>query len=195
MRLIFTFLSSLTSIYLLLIFIRILLTWFGGVNFGKAGEILCVVTDPYLGWFRRLGLQVGGFLDLSPIAAMAVLSVLNSVFVRLANFGSVSVGIILALLLGSLWSAAAFVLGFVAVVLALRLFALLTNRNTFSPFWRVIDAISSPIVYKTSRIFFLSRNVDFKTEIIVALAASGGVWLLGGIVVRIASFSLARLPI
>ncbi|MDR0411301.1 MAG: YggT family protein [Treponema sp.] len=195
MRLIFTFLSSLTSIYLLLIFIRILLTWFNGLNFGKPGEILCVITDPYLGWFRRLGLQVGGFLDLSPIVAMAVLSVLNSVFMRLANFGSVSAGIIFALLLGSLWSAAAFILGFIAVILALRLFAFLTNRNIFSPFWRVIDAISNPIIYKTSKILFPARNVNLKTEIIATLAVFGGIWLFGGIIIRIASLILTRLPI
>jgi YggT family protein len=174
---------------------RILLTWFGGVNFGKAGEILCAITNPYLRLFRRPGLQIGGFLDISPIVAMAVLSVLNSVFARLANFGSVSIGIILALLLGALWSAAAFILGFIVIILALRLFAFLTNRNTFSSFWRVIDAISSPVIHKTSRIFFSDRNADFKTEIIVALAVFGGVWLGGGVIIRIASFILARLPI
>ncbi|MDR1127499.1 MAG: YggT family protein [Treponema sp.] len=195
MRLIFTFLSSLTNIYLLLIFVRILLTWFSGLNLGKAEAILCAITDPYLRWFRKLGLQVGGFLDLSPIAAMAVLSVLNSVFMRLASFGFISVGVILALLLGAFWSAAAFILGFIVVILALRLFAFLTNRNTFSPFWRVIDAISSPVIYKTSRIFFPTRNADFKMQIIAALAAFGGVWLLGGIVIRFASSILARLPL
>jgi YggT family protein len=172
-----------------------MLTWFSGLNLGKAGEVLSAITDPYLGWFRKLRLQVGDFLDLSPIVAMGVLSVLNNVFMRLASFGFISVGVILSLLLGALWFAVSFVFGFIAVILGLRLFALLTNRNIFSPFWRVVDAISNPIIYKTSQIFFPSRNVDFKMEIIVALAIFGGVWLFGGIIFRFVAFFLARLPI
>jgi YggT family protein len=172
-----------------------MLTWFSGISFGKAGEVLCAITDPYLGWFRKLRLQVGGFLDLSPIAAMAVLSVLNNVFMRLASFGFISVGVILSLLLGALWFAVSFVFGFIAVILGLRLFAFLTNRNIFSPFWRVVDAISSPVIYKTSKVFFPARNVDFKIEIIAALAAFGGVWLFGGIIIRFVSSILAHLPV
>lgn len=195
MYFIFNILAAATSIYLLLIFIRIMLTWFSGVNLGKPMAVLSAITDPYLDWFRRFPLQVGGFLDLSPIVAMAVLSVVSNIFMTIVRYGVIRIGIILALILGAIWSAAAFILVFLVIVLALRLFAFLTNQNVFGTFWRIVDAISQPVLYRTQRIFFPNRQVSYRTEIIVSLAVFAGLWILGGILVRTASFLLVRLPI
>jgi hypothetical protein len=75
-------------------------------------EVLCRITDPYLDWFRRFSSLRIGALDLSPLAAMAVLSVLNSVFLTLGRYGVITLGLILALILQALWSAASFILSF-----------------------------------------------------------------------------------
>ncbi|MDR2257638.1 MAG: YggT family protein, partial [Treponema sp.] len=71
MRIIMNLLAGLTGLYTLLIFIRIMLTWFGNVRFGRPAEILGRITDPYLDWWRRFPLRAG-FLDLSPILGLAV---------------------------------------------------------------------------------------------------------------------------
>jgi YggT family protein len=188
-------LSSVTGIYIFLIFIRILFTWFSGVSYGKPVEILKRITDPYLNWFRRFSFLRVGFIDLSPIAAMMVLSVINNIFFTLSRYGSISLGIILAMILSALWSAFSFMLGFFIVILALRLFAYLTRRNIYSPFWKIIDGISQPLLYRVNRIIFRRRLVNYLTGIILSLAVL--LVLMAGMRFLIARITLllVRLPL
>ena len=109
-------LSGALNIFSILIFIRIFLSWFSGSGCpGRPLDILCGITDPYLNYFRRFtGLRAGG-IDLSPVAALAVLSVVNSVVSTIARFGRISIGIILAICLSAVWSAASFIMGFFTI--------------------------------------------------------------------------------
>jgi YggT family protein len=170
MRVFMNILGAFTSLYMILIFIRIMLTWFSGARYGRPAEFLCRITDPYLGWFRRFRLRAGA-LDLSPVLALAVLSVANSVFDTLGRLGYITLGIILAMALSALWSAAAFIIGFFIVVLVLRFIAYLTNRDVYRSFWRIVDTLSQPVIYRINRIIFQKRLVNYQTGIIVSLAA------------------------
>jgi YggT family protein len=178
-------LAGLTGLYTLLIFIRILLTWFSGASYGKPGEILRRVTDPYLDFWRGLPGLRAGFLDLSPIAGMAALSLAQNIFSTLANYGRISLGIILGITLSALWSAASFILGFFIIVLVLRFIAYLTNRNVYGSFWRIIDTISQPLLYRVNRIIFGKRLVNYLNGLIVALLALLALRVAGGFAVRL----------
>ena len=71
-------LSVFLQIYLILLFIRVILSWFPTVNWmNPPFSILSQLTDPYLNIFRSLIPPLGG-LDLSPILAFILLSVLMS---------------------------------------------------------------------------------------------------------------------
>jgi YggT family protein len=168
MNVLMNILSSLTSLYMLLIFVRIMLTWFSGARYGRPVELLCQITDPYLNWFRRFPLRVG-MLDLSPIVALTVLSVANNVFGTLGQYGRISMGIILAMLLSALWSAASFIIGFFIVILILRLIAYLTNRDVYRSFWGIIDTLSQPVLYRINRILFRDRLVHYVSALITAI--------------------------
>jgi YggT family protein len=75
-----TSLATFLQLYLILLFVRILLTWFPTVGWmNRIVETLSPVTDPYLNVFRSFIPPVGG-LDLSPILAFLVLQVLISIF-------------------------------------------------------------------------------------------------------------------
>jgi YggT family protein len=66
------------SIYIALIIVRILLTWFPTIGWmQQIASFLSVVTDPYLNLFRNLIPPVGGF-DLSTILAVIVLQLVQS---------------------------------------------------------------------------------------------------------------------
>jgi YggT family protein len=68
-----TVLARFLQIYLFLIFIRILLTWFPTVSWmNQVASFLSPLTDPYLNIFRSFIPPIGG-LDLSPILAIIVL--------------------------------------------------------------------------------------------------------------------------
>jgi YggT family protein len=195
MRTLFTILGGLTSLYMLTIFVRIILTWFRGNVYGRPMDILCRITDPYLNWFRRIpGLRVG-FLDLSPIVALAVLSMVNRIFATLAFYGVVTLGILLAMLLEALWSAFHFLLIFFIVVLVLRLIAYLGKMNIHNPFWRIVDTISQPLLYRINRIFFGRRIIRYLNSLILSIAILVAFALVLGFLIPALVRLLASLPI
>jgi len=194
-RLVMGLLATLTGIYSLLIIIRIMLTWFSNASYGRPVHILSAITDPYLNWWRqRLNLRAGA-LDLSPIVAMAALSVLQTICSTAARQGRMSLGIIFAVCLSALWSAVSFILGFCVIVLVLRLIAYMCNSDMYSVFWRIIDSISQPLTYRINRIIFGKRLVRFLTGIIVSIAALTIVWIGGRFIVQLLAGLLLRLPL
>lgn len=73
-----TSLANFINIYLILIFIRLLLSWFQTAEFAyQAISFLSPITDPYLNIFRSFIPPLGG-IDLSPILAIIVLNVIGS---------------------------------------------------------------------------------------------------------------------
>jgi YggT family protein len=81
------YINTLTLVYLVLIFVRIIMSWIPRIPYNRwlAGFLKFVtdVTDPYLNLFRRIlpPVRIGpGALDLSPIVATFVL-ILVSAFV------------------------------------------------------------------------------------------------------------------
>lgn len=67
-------LASFIQIYLLLIFVRLLLSWFQTADWAnQVMSFLSPITDPYLNIFRSFIPPIGG-LDISPILAIMVLS-------------------------------------------------------------------------------------------------------------------------
>jgi YggT family protein len=81
-------LASFLNIYLLLIFIRILLTWFPTVEWmNQIASFLSPITDPYLNVFRSFIPPLGG-MDLSPILAIIVLQVVANLLTQAAQMFS-----------------------------------------------------------------------------------------------------------
>jgi YggT family protein len=88
------YVSALFWVYLVLIFIRILLSWIPRVPYNPLlhGVISFVhdVTDPYLRLFRRFLPPLGGggmAIDLSPIVAVFVLLIAQAIVVGLIRPG------------------------------------------------------------------------------------------------------------
>jgi YggT family protein len=163
-------LSGMVSVYMLLIFIRILLTWFPGADFGRPYMFLCALCDPYLNWFRRFRLFKNSPLDFSPLIALAVLSLLQAALGIWKTLGGISIRAILGLVAGALWSILSWVLGFFIVVLVLRLACYLFNGNIYSPFWRLVDYIAQPVMYRIGRIFFPARITGYLFRLVFSIA-------------------------
>ena len=87
-----SFVSALFTVYIVLIFARILISWIprpptDGIG-GSVIDFLRQTTDPYLNLFRRFLPPVGRgglALDLSPIIGVVVLLVLQGVVVGLIS--------------------------------------------------------------------------------------------------------------
>ena len=197
MRPTMNFLAALTGCYTFLIFVRVITSWFSGARdggYGRPLEILRRITDPYLSWWSRFSFLRAGYLDLSPIAGMAFLSLLQNIFSTVAQTGEIRAGIILFIALSSIWSALSFIIGFFIIVLVLRGIAFVTNRNVYNGFWRIIDTMSQPVLYRITRIFFRSRIINYLSGLILSTLTLIFLFIAGGIAVRIASLLLRRLP-
>jgi YggT family protein len=88
------YLRALFTVYLILIFIRILLSWIPRLPYNPVLNAIVTfvhdVTDPYLRLFRRIIPPIGGGgfgLDLSPIVAIIVLYILQAIVVGAVDPG------------------------------------------------------------------------------------------------------------
>jgi YggT family protein len=188
-------LSGIASIYLILIFFRILISWFSGVDFGKPYRMLTSITDPYLNYFRRFRFMQVGAIDLSPLAGMLVLVVVADVFSTFARTGSIGVGIVLAIILDSLWGVIAFVLTLFIILVIIRFVAALLNASTVHPFIRTIDMIITPVMNLIHRTFFKNRFITFRTGLAITGALLLAVNLLGGYLIGKLALLLHSLPV
>ena len=195
MSLIYGILAGAAGIYSLLLFIRIIISWFGGIPESRPVDLLVRVTDPYLDWWRsRLNLRVG-FFDFSAVFAIVAVSLVQNIFNSLANSAVLKLGNILAVVLLSLWSIVSFILGLLLIILILRLIAYLTNRNTYSPFWSVIESISQPVLYRLNRIIFGKRIAGFLKGIILSSLLLAALMAGGHFAVRLIAALLLKLPV
>jgi YggT family protein len=87
-----SYVNSLFIVYIILIFIRVLLSWIPRMPYNRAlhavVDFVHQVTDPYLNLFRRFlpPLGSGGMgIDISPIIAMIVLFIAQGLVVGLIN--------------------------------------------------------------------------------------------------------------
>jgi YggT family protein len=187
--------GSLAGHYMLLIFIRVMLSWFSGPALGRPVELLGRITDPYLNWWRRFPFLRTGFLDLSPIAAMAALSLVQTACGIAARYGRISLGILLAITLRAVWSVLSFVLGFFIIVLILRLIAYLSSQNIYSTFWRIVDSISQPVLYRITRIFYRRRLINYLAGVFLSIGVLTALEIGGYFLVVLLTGVFQRLPI
>ncbi len=182
-------LAGVLSLYMILIFVRVLLTWFSGVYYGRPYEIIRSLTDPYLNYFRRFRFLQMGNVDFSPIAGILVLVVVLNILNRLAVYGSISVGLVLAIILNSVWSAVSFLITLFIVLIVIRFVAGLINANTVNPFIRTVDMIITPLLNWIHNTFFKRRFLTLQT----GLAISGASLLVVSIAGNFLVYHLARL--
>jgi len=198
MRAVFGFLSAGVGIYSLLIFIRIIFSWFRGITHessGKVIEILNKITDPYLNWWRNnLKLQVG-FLDFSTIAAIVSLSFIQNILFTLSVSERMTLGFILAQILLSIWTIISFIIGFFMIIIFLRFIAYVTNRNIYSLFWGAIDSISAPVLYRINRIIYGNKIGNYLNGLIFSFIILGLLLVAGKFIIDIIAGFLINLPI
>jgi len=197
MQLVFGFLASVAGVYSIFILIRIITTWFSGRNgsvTSKPVDLLGKITDPYLDWWRQSLKLRFGVLDMSPIAGIAALSAAQSMLSSLSRAEIITLGNILSILLLSLWSVVSWVLGFCFIILLLRIFAHLTSRDMYSPFWKTIDSVTQPIILNINKIVFGSRLSDFIKILVLSSLVIIGLRIGGGIVISMVAGMFANLP-
>ena len=185
--------SSAISIYMIVLFIRILMTWFQGIRHGRTMEILRKVTDPYLNWFRQFHIFRFGNFDFYPVVAILALSVFNTIAIQLANAGPITVGFVLALILSAVWSAFSFFVLFFLILTVVRLIGLLLRKDA-GHFWFVLDQILDGVVNQVSRPFMRGRFLSHRDGLLIFAGVDLAILLIGNPVIDLFTGLLLRLP-
>jgi YggT family protein len=200
MHLLINFLTITLNIYSILLLVRIMLSWFSLSQGGRLLELLSRVTDPYLGWWRQnLNLRLG-YIDFSPVAAIAFLSMVQNIMFTISRSmntgaGRITFSYILAVALASIWSAVSFIIIFFLIIIILRMIAYFTNRNIQSVFWGTIDSISRPLLYRINRLIFGNRLTSYTKSIIFSALFLAGVRIGGGYLIKLICDLLTRTPV
>ena len=188
------FISTAISIYMLIIFVRIVMTWVQGASYGRAMHFLSRITDPYLNLFRGMRFLQIGYIDFSPIAAIIALSIVSNITTQIAYAGTVTVGRILAFTLSAVGSAFFFFITLFIIITAIRLGGLLFGANSTGRFWITLDRILQPLTFRMLERFGQSERLTYPQALMAFATVLLVVLLLGRYLVGLAVGGLAQLP-
>jgi YggT family protein len=188
------FLNAAVIVYVFLCAARVLMSWLPGLDAGRGGAILARVVDPYLNRFRRFKVFSSGAFDFSPIAALALLAVVNDLLTKISFAINLSVGLVLALVVGAAWSAVAFVVSFFMVCALARMIAYAARWNSLHPLWMVIDSILNPALFRINRLVYRGRIVNYLQGLITGSVVLALMWVVGRLLVGQIVRSLSLLP-
>lgn len=167
-RTIASFASWLVGLYSTLIIVRVIISWvrlFGrGPNtfyyenqeptqspLENIDSILGKIVDPYLNVFKSVSSLRRGGIDFTPLLALVCLNLVKSILGIIAQAGSITLWLVIAIIISGLWSVFSFIMVTMLIMMIVRYIVGRTNQNQNSQIINFIDPIiNSPVsfVYK-----------------------------------------------
>jgi YggT family protein len=151
------------------VLIRVLLSWFPGVNpFHPLVRLIRAIADPVLAPFRGLLPTFGGMLDISPLLAIVVLEVLADICFSLSAdvLTGASIGVIVVEAIKQLVLT---LIILVAILVLLRFLLSLFHADPWHPLTRAIKTMAKPFVQPFDGIVTTHSSIDI--EALVACVA------------------------
>jgi YggT family protein len=174
------FLTAIIYFYILLLSLRIVLSWFQGSVSGRPWELLIRVTDPYLSMFRRFRFLRQGMFDFTPLAAILTLVIVLRIIDSIGRFGRISLGIFLGVVTGAIWSAVAFLLVLFLILAVLRAILLAVSSTQSSRITGALGFMVEPAVSLVRRIFPIRHPPSDRQYLYLTIASLFVMRLLGG---------------
>jgi len=182
----FSLLASLLGIYNFIIFVRIMLSWrYSGKALDPNNAIqriylsLCRYTDPYLNAFKKIKGLKRGMLDFSPVVALVLLSILQSIFKLLSYQQTINVKTIIGIIISTLWTSVfSWILLILIVVLGIRLYFESRPSPSSSGFVNMIDKMFNGLMFKIYKIFYNGKMISDRKLIQTALVVVVIIYLL-----------------
>lgn len=156
------------SLYTLLCFIYILLSWFPGARFTKFGKVISSLCEPYMNFFSKLGFLRIGNIDFSPIISLGLLSVLSSIVAGIQGTGRIYFGGIIATIIYMLWNILTSILSIFVLLIFIRWIVLLIHKGytSYESGWNQVDIMISKIAYKVASTF-TKKTVSYQTALLI----------------------------
>lgn len=195
-QIVFQLASAVISIYAMLCFVRIIITWFPGLNYSIIGQTLSQLCDPYLTLFSRLPLRLG-MIDFSPVISLGLLTVASSILGGIAQTGKLYIAGIIAQLISMIWSAATSLIGVLLLVCFVRYcFAIFSKKsNDYNSPWQIIDNSISNIVFSIGKILSGGRPLDYKKALLFTCVVLLFLLISGNILIHILTKAIMMIPV
>ena len=159
------FIARMLEIYSFIIWIRILFSWISPYSRpGSFSYYLGMLVDPYLNLFRTSKLRVG-MLDFSPLFAIGLLSVVQSVFNIYGFYGRITLSLIVQLFIQAFWAYGLqvfFSIGFIMLVMTTIASFMRQGRFKFA-MSQIGSTVFGPMEAWIQRTFFRNRIVKATT--------------------------------
>ena len=189
------FLTAAIYFYILLLSLRIILSWFQGSVYGRPWELLIRVTDPYLSLFTRFRFLRQGMFDFTPLVAILTLVVVLRVIDSIGRYGKISLGIFLGVVTGAIWSAASFLLVLFLILAVLRAILLALPSTQGSRISGALGFMVEPAVSLVRRVFPLRQAPSDRQYLYLTIVFLFVVRLLGGFLLGLLVRFFFNLPI
>ncbi|MDY0290451.1 MAG: YggT family protein [Sphaerochaeta sp.] len=192
-----SFLAALISLYSLLIWVRIVLTWIrlpGQSAQNPLSHYLGKIVDPYLNWFRNISSLRRSNIDLTPLIALAVLSVVQSILRLFGSYGKITVGMVFALLLSTLWSfLISPILWFVMALLGVRLYFCYKRGPNTMAYIKMIDSLVGGVLNWVQSLIYRGKAINDRQLVLTSLIFFAVVYLSSSALIRVLVAFFAKL--
>jgi YggT family protein len=185
---VFTLISWLLELLVLVILIRVVISWIPGINpYSGFVRAIRAIADPILAPFRGMLPSFGGMLDISPVLAIIVLQALASVFSSLASnaYAGIPLGFIILSAVEQLLLTLVVIVG---ILVLLRLLLSIFHADPWHPLTRGIRAMARPFCQPFEGV--VARSTTFDAAALVAFV----VYVVIYVVVKVV-FEQAVLPL
>lgn len=192
---ILSILSAIVTLYTILCFIAIVMTWIPGAKFTKFGRFISSVCDPYLNFFSRFNWLRIANIDFSPIISIGLLSILSAILSGIQRTGRIWFGGILATVIQMLWSAASSILGIFFLLVLIRWIVLLfqKGRTSFDSGWNQVDQLLNKFSYKVASTFTKS-SMSYQKSLLITWIVFGFILVAGAFLINILAGLCSAIP-
>ena len=192
---ILSLLAAALTVYTILCFIDILLSWIPGLKFTKFGRFISSVCDPYMNLFSRLTFLRIGNIDFSPIVSLGVLSLASAILAGIQGTGRIFFGGILGTILSSIWGIASSIISIFTLLIFIRWIVLVINkgRTSYESGWNQVDMILNKISYKVAGTFS-KKSMSYQRSLLLSWIAFAVILAVGYFMIGILVNLCYRLP-
>ncbi len=177
LNLVFFAISFLLMVYMVLILIRVLATWFSGVSTPGFITWIARITDPFLNMFRGLRFLRIQYMDLSPLAALALIFILYYVATDLSMAQSIWFGRVLAIIIEVLSMSIRSVFVVFGVLALIRLIAIFAKASSVSRVWFTLDHMLQPLIYPIAARLSPRKVLPYGTGLGIFIGLNAAAWL------------------
>lgn len=187
---IFSILAMIIRIYSIIIFVRIIFSWFNvaGNSYGDSQSqvinYLYKITDPYLNWFRRFSFLRISVFDFSAMLGIVFLYFIGNICYEIGTEGQISIIFLVELIIRTVWSFFSSILFILIILLIIRV--IFIQLNKYSQLFYTLDGYIEPYVRRFSN-NFTKKFTPYKTNLIIVIIAMILIMVAGGFLVNFLS--------